>query len=416
MDSDEMKPNLSLGYNLHLMQQGGGRDDRAEDGSLHSALSNDGAAADSFQVSPMHLNTSCENFPAMSMGELRSQGMLQLMTQGGGGGDTAMHGAGQDGNENRHSAGGAEARVSSGAFAPVGNLQRVKRRGSPLQPRHRKIPFRASPVASHASPCDVQPPILYQGGPGQGSQLLLQSTSHGAFQPVVSTEHPQKSIPRAPPNSSLNPGSSWSLNEEAFHYHHDRGGTRRPSVHEWGNKPLAQSDPDLWELMEREKLRQWKGIELVASENFTSLAVIEALGSHLTNKYSEGLPGSRYYKGNQYIDQIESLCQSRALAAFHLDAEKWGVNVQSYSCSSANFSVYTALLQPQDRIMGLDVLSGGHVSHGYHTHRSVSLELVWPSCTLSYKLELPGKWSFVSIMHRVGHHTYVLVFLSGKLV
>lgn len=142
---------------------------------------------------------------------------------------------------------------------------------------------------------------------------------------------------------------------------------RRAQVRAWGNQPLAVVDSTLWEIMEREKLRQWKGIELIASENFASQAVIEALGSHLTNKYSEGLPGSRYYGGNEYIDMIESLCISRALSAFHLDPKEWGVNVQPYSCTSANFAVYTALLQPKDRIMGLDVPSGGHVSHGYYT-------------------------------------------------
>ncbi|CAM6129487.1 unnamed protein product [Calypogeia fissa] len=142
---------------------------------------------------------------------------------------------------------------------------------------------------------------------------------------------------------------------------------RRAQVRAWGNQPLAVVDSTVWDIMEHEKLRQWRGIELIASENFASQAVIEALGSHLTNKYSEGLPGSRYYGGNEYIDMIESLCISRALAAFHLDPKDWGVNVQPYSCTSANFAVYTALLQPKDRIMGLDVPSGGHVSHGYYT-------------------------------------------------
>jgi glycine hydroxymethyltransferase len=94
-------------------------------------------------------------------------------------------------------------------------------------------------------------------------------------------------------------------------------------------------------------------------------AVLDALGSHLTNKYSEGLPGARYYGGNYFIDQIEQLCHSRALAAFDLDPSSWGVNVQPYSCTSANFAVYTGLLMPKDRIMGLDSPSGGHVSHGY---------------------------------------------------
>eukprot|EP00245_Coleochaete_scutata_P003938 TRINITY_DN16034_c0_g1_i1.p1 TRINITY_DN16034_c0_g1~~TRINITY_DN16034_c0_g1_i1.p1 ORF type:complete len:500 (+),score=84.61 TRINITY_DN16034_c0_g1_i1:386-1885(+) len=138
-------------------------------------------------------------------------------------------------------------------------------------------------------------------------------------------------------------------------------------VRSWGNQSLRRTDPDLWDLIEREKSRQWKGIELIASENFTSQAVMEALGSPLTNKYSEGLPGARYYGGNQFIDQIENLCRDRALAAFHLDPERWGVNVQPYSCTSANFAVYTALLLPNDRIMGLDLPSGGHLSHGYYT-------------------------------------------------
>eukprot|EP00252_Welwitschia_mirabilis_P012844 TRINITY_DN28381_c0_g1_i3.p1 TRINITY_DN28381_c0_g1~~TRINITY_DN28381_c0_g1_i3.p1 ORF type:complete len:614 (-),score=105.66 TRINITY_DN28381_c0_g1_i3:172-2013(-) len=143
--------------------------------------------------------------------------------------------------------------------------------------------------------------------------------------------------------------------------------SRKAAVRAWGNQPLSVIDPDLWDVMEREKQRQWKGIELIASENFVCQAVIEALGSHLTNKYSEGMPGSRYYGGNEYIDQIESLCRERALVAFRLDPEKWGVNVQPYSCTSANFAVYTALLQPKDRIMGLDSPSGGHLSHGYYT-------------------------------------------------
>ncbi|KAE8666610.1 hypothetical protein F3Y22_tig00112495pilonHSYRG00009 [Hibiscus syriacus] len=88
--------------------------------------------------------------------------------------------------------------------------------------------------------------------------------------------------------------------------------------------------------MKKEKQRQVLGIELIASENFVCRAVMEALGSHLTNKYSEGMPGARYYTGNQFIDQIETLCHKRALAAFNLDSEKWGVNVQPYSCTSAN--------------------------------------------------------------------------------
>ena len=94
---------------------------------------------------------------------------------------------------------------------------------------------------------------------------------------------------------------------------------------------------------------------------------MEALGSCLTNKYSEGYPGKRYYGGNEVVDKIENLCIARALAAFDLDTTKWGVNVQPYSGSPANFEVYTALLQPHDRIMGLDLPSGGHLTHGFYT-------------------------------------------------
>uniref|UniRef100_A0A5B6ZLP6 Serine hydroxymethyltransferase n=1 Tax=Davidia involucrata TaxID=16924 RepID=A0A5B6ZLP6_DAVIN len=143
--------------------------------------------------------------------------------------------------------------------------------------------------------------------------------------------------------------------------------SRRNAVRAWGNQSLRVADPDVFEIMEKEKQRQFRGIELIASENFVCQAVMEALGSHLTNKYSEGMPGARYYGGNQYIDEIETLCCERALAAFNLDPENWGVNVQPYSCTSANFAVYTGLLLPGDRIMGLDTPSGGNTSHGYYT-------------------------------------------------
>lgn len=127
-----------------------------------------------------------------------------------------------------------------------------------------------------------------------------------------------------------------------------------------GQKSLEEHDPELFDLIEHEKNRQWSGLELIASENFTSRAVMDCLGSALTNKYSEGYPAKRYYGGNEYVDQIEILCQQRALAAYGLDPAKWGVNVQPYSGSPANFAVYTGLLRPHDRIMGLDLPSGMH--------------------------------------------------------
>mmetsp|Transcript_17443 Transcript_17443/g.25628 ORF Transcript_17443/g.25628 Transcript_17443/m.25628 type:complete len:475 (+) Transcript_17443:31-1455(+) len=135
-----------------------------------------------------------------------------------------------------------------------------------------------------------------------------------------------------------------------------------------GLTSLEEHDPELYDLIERERNRQWRSIELIASENFTSRAVVECLGSALTNKYSEGLPGARYYGGNEVVDQIETICQERALAAYGLDPEKWGVNVQPYSGSPANFAVYTATLKPHDRIMGLDLPSGGHLTHGFYTY------------------------------------------------
>jgi len=134
-----------------------------------------------------------------------------------------------------------------------------------------------------------------------------------------------------------------------------------------GNRPLSEADPALAALVEEERARQVRSIELIASENFTSRAVMECLGSALTNKYSEGQPGARYYGGNEVIDKVENLCKHRALDAFGLDESKWGVNVQPYSGSPANFAVYTALLPPHSRMMGLDLPSGGHLTHGYYT-------------------------------------------------
>jgi glycine hydroxymethyltransferase len=133
------------------------------------------------------------------------------------------------------------------------------------------------------------------------------------------------------------------------------------------NMSLKDVDNELFSLIEEEKQRQQFGIELIASENFTSQAVLDCLGSILTNKYAEGLPGKRYYGGNEVVDKIENLCIERALKAYHLDPTKWGCNVQPYSGSVANLAVYLGLLKPHDRIMGLDLPSGGHLTHGFMT-------------------------------------------------
>ncbi|KAG0145868.1 hypothetical protein CROQUDRAFT_658121 [Cronartium quercuum f. sp. fusiforme G11] len=142
--------------------------------------------------------------------------------------------------------------------------------------------------------------------------------------------------------------------------------------------PLASYDPEVQKIIDDETYRQFSGLELIASENLTSLAVMEANGSILTNKYSEGLPGARYYGGNEHIDKLEILCQKRALQAFRLEDQIWGVNVQPYSGSTANFATFTALIEPQDRIMGLGLPDGGHLTHGFYTaKRKISASSIY---------------------------------------
>ena len=133
------------------------------------------------------------------------------------------------------------------------------------------------------------------------------------------------------------------------------------------NRILSKKDPKLFNLILKEYNRQKTSLELIASENFTSKSVMECLGSVLTNKYSEGQVGARYYGGCQVIDEIEQLCKERALSAYSLNPNVWSVNVQPYSGSPANMAVYLGLLRPHDRIMGLDLPSGGHLTHGFYT-------------------------------------------------
>lgn len=134
-----------------------------------------------------------------------------------------------------------------------------------------------------------------------------------------------------------------------------------------GQESLDAVDPEMLAIIKREKNRQKRCLELIASENFSSRAVQEAVGSCLSNKYSEGMIGQRYYGGNEFIDEMEKLTQKRALEVFHLNPEEWGVNVQPLSGVPANFAVYTALVEPRGRIMGLDLPDGGHLSHGFFT-------------------------------------------------
>jgi glycine hydroxymethyltransferase len=153
------------------------------------------------------------------------------------------------------------------------------------------------------------------------------------------------------------------------------------------NTHLRQVDPEVTSIIDSEFERQRKSVVLIASENFASQAVLDAVGSVMTNKYAEGYPGARYYGGNEFTDKMETLCEDRALDLFKLSPHEWGVNCQSLSGSPANFAVYSALLEPNDRIMALDLPHGGHLSHGYQTPQlKVSMvSKIWQS--MPYRLD-----------------------------
>jgi len=124
-------------------------------------------------------------------------------------------------------------------------------------------------------------------------------------------------------------------------------------------------DTEVQKLITQEIKRQRESLDLIASENLASHDVLEPLGSPLSNKYSEGYPGKRYYPGNKFIDEIETLAQKRALKLFKLDPKKWRVNVQPYSGSPANLAVYVGLVEPGETIMGMKLAAGGHLTHGH---------------------------------------------------
>src|SRR4029079_12800058 len=128
-----------------------------------------------------------------------------------------------------------------------------------------------------------------------------------------------------------------------------------------GGATIAEADPELWEAMVGERRRQHDKIELIASENYTAAAVMEAQGSWLTNKYAEGLPGKRYYGGCEFVDVAENLARDRALALFP-GAEH--VNVQPHSGAQANMAAYFSVIEPGDRILGMKLDQGGHLTHG----------------------------------------------------
>ncbi len=132
------------------------------------------------------------------------------------------------------------------------------------------------------------------------------------------------------------------------------------------SRPLAEADPEIYEAIRHETERQGSQLELIASENFTSEAVLEATGSVLTNKYAEGYPGKRYYGGCEFVDIVENLARDRAMKLFGAEY----VNVQPHSGSQANQAAYAAVLQPGDTILGLNLSHGGHLTHGHHLNFS----------------------------------------------
>jgi glycine hydroxymethyltransferase len=131
-------------------------------------------------------------------------------------------------------------------------------------------------------------------------------------------------------------------------------------------RPLAEVDPEIYRAIQQEAARQHGQLELIASENFTSEAVLEATGSVFTNKYAEGYPGKRYYGGCVYTDVVENLAIERAKELFGAEY----VNVQPHSGSQANQAAYGAVLSPGDTVMGLNLAHGGHLTHGHQLNFS----------------------------------------------
>ncbi|QDU36631.1 Serine hydroxymethyltransferase [Maioricimonas rarisocia] len=133
--------------------------------------------------------------------------------------------------------------------------------------------------------------------------------------------------------------------------------------------PLAATDPDIWNVIQQEQGRQTNGLELIASENYTSAAILQAAGTVLTNKYAEGYPGRRYYGGCEYVDVAESLARDRACQLFGAEH----ANVQPHAGSQANMAVYMSVLKPGDTFLAMNLAHGGHLTHGMHLNFSGQL-------------------------------------------
>jgi glycine hydroxymethyltransferase len=158
------------------------------------------------------------------------------------------------------------------------------------------------------------------------------------------------------------------------------------AINDWMSRHLNDADPEIARAIAQEENRQHDGLELIASENFVSEAVLEAAGSVFTNKYAEGYPGKRYYGGCEFNDVVENLARDRAKQLFNAEF----ANVQPHSGSSANMAAYAAIIQPGDTIMGLDLAMGGHLTHGHKlsfsgkTYKVVSYGVTKETETLDY--------------------------------
>ena len=158
---------------------------------------------------------------------------------------------------------------------------------------------------------------------------------------------------------------------------------------------IADYDAELWQAMEQEKVRQEEHIELIASENYTSPRVMQAQGSQLTTKYAEGYPGKRYYGGCEYVDIVEQLAIDRAKELFGADY----ANVQPHSGSQANFAVYTALLEPGDTVLGMNLAHGGHLTHGSPVNFSGKLYNIVP-----YGIDATGHIDYADLEKQAKEH------------
>ena len=158
---------------------------------------------------------------------------------------------------------------------------------------------------------------------------------------------------------------------------------------------IADYDAELWQAMEQEKVRQDEYFELIDSENFTSPRVMQAQGSQLTNKYAEGYPGKRYYGGCEYVDIVEQLAIDRAKELFGADY----ANVQPHSGSQANFAVYTALLEPGDTVLGMNLAHGGHLTHGSPVNFSGKLYNIVP-----YGIDATGHIDYADLEKQAKEH------------